>query len=258
VTITARILAVALLDAAACRLRHGGSADGCGERPRTRCQPAQAADRATVCAASSWRRRRRRLGRDQRPRAQAPEKIHCVFDCGGHRVPHPGLERHLAVHRCHLSWVFATLHGFIAKDSLVAAGGRSSDDRQPAAGRLKTRALAGRRLDDTPRLWPWTSMDVSSLRRRGWFGLSSALWLACVPGAGPGAQQANPERAKPGPTPPEPAVEAELRAAPPPAPAASSPPGGNPSAAAAANAPTASSPPQSPAPTPDDEWMACL
>lgn len=105
-------------------------------------------------------------------------------------------------------------------------------------------------------------MDVSSpRRRRGWFGLCSALCLGCVPGAGPGAQQANPERASSAPTPPEPAVEAELRAAPPPAsnPSGSSSSSASPSApAASAAAASTATPSQTPAAAPSDEWMACL
>jgi hypothetical protein len=108
-------------------------------------------------------------------------------------------------------------------------------------------------------------MDVSRpRRRRGWFGLCSALWLACVPGAGPGAQQATPERAKSGPTPPEPAVEAELRASPPPASSSSSGDSSSGSRSApgtGAAAPNASATPSSapaPATAPNDEWMACL
>lgn len=106
-------------------------------------------------------------------------------------------------------------------------------------------------------------MDVSSpRRRRGWFGLCSALCLGCVPGAGPGAQQANPARANPEATPPEPAVEAELRASPPPVSPTSNTSsgdsaGGKPAAQAGAAAPNVSATP-SPAPAPNDEWMACL
>lgn len=47
--------------------------------------------------------------------------------------------------------------------------------------------------------------------RRAWLGAGSALWLSCVPGAGPGPQRAEAE-----PVAPAPPVEVELRAAPPP------------------------------------------
>lgn len=87
-------------------------------------------------------------------------------------------------------------------------------------------------------------MNVSTFRRRGWLVPCGALLLGCVPGAGPG-----PQRAKPGEAPPEPPVEAELRAAPPPAPAPTAP-------AAATPAPA---PPVAPAsPAPSDEPLSCV
>lgn len=93
-------------------------------------------------------------------------------------------------------------------------------------------------------------MDVSSPRRhQGWFGLCGALWLGCVPGAGPG-----PQRAKPEPTPPEPPVEAELRAAPP----AAAPAGSAPASPAAARPAAGELETLPPNPPPRDETMSCL
>jgi len=97
-------------------------------------------------------------------------------------------------------------------------------------------------------------MNVTTFRRRrGGFGLSGALWLACVPGAGPGAQPAKRE-----PTPPEPPVEAELRAAPPPTPPAGSASSASVSASGAPADTSAPGAPRAGGAASSDEWMACL